>query len=816
MTDGQIANHYGVTDVLISYYRRKWGIRTITPRQRRDADKTTPSIDDLTPSRLSELYAQMGDKTLAKLFGVAAPTIRRLRRQWGIAVISKSQRSVQVDDLSDIQKETIIGTLLGDGHLQDCGMLYVHHAYHQLDYLRATHTILHPLTHPIFYEEKEMIDGTVCFGFGWKTSQHTWLKELRGVFYPEGTKVFPDSVLTSLSPRSLAYWYFDDGTLDGVPKFALGDISPEEATRVADMVRSRFGFDAYIAEHSLKSTCKLMLFRATASDVFFPLIREYVTPDMLHKIPERYRPVGITRVSKSNTLDPKMPRDLNSRCQQWGSMDVVERDTLIGDLAIYWENEGFPYPVPKPEELSVVMSLQEDHVIQGGVIKNRHAGQSSCHAFSRHIFEATSYGSPLSPRALFDSPKDLRKALQLILDKGDVPSGSTLRSSLRFLRRSGVYNFRPTAAKVLVDRFCRPGGVVYDPCAGYGGRLFGALLSKSRPTYLACEPQTETYTRLHDLRDWMGSYLPGLPSRATFHNVPAEDFIVPDGVDMVMTSPPYWKREVYGDEQTQSSIRHPTYESWLQHFWGVVLKRATDSLRPGGWVVLNVDNFSLHGKSYDLIGDTCRIMASLGFGNPTESYRYAMPVGTNPDNHEMVLCWSKKGSIPKSDPVPPAETISRCSKCGAATRGSSMVGGVCHSCQAPPMVRNCKGCGLVFTPLRISREFHDPNCYARWRRKQHRTMVPARSTRVFRCRKCSLEWETSLPGRFKLCPSCREESHKENHTRQCLYRHCGKTFVDESPKNGFKFCTPECRRREKLFRLGVATDVSYFRPRSPD
>lgn len=52
---------------------------------------------------------------------------------------------------------------------------------------------------------------------------------------------------------------------------------------------------------------------------------------------------------------------------------------------------------------------------------------------------------------------------------------------------------------------------------------------------------------------------------------------------------------------------------------------------------------------------------------------------------------------------------------------------------------------------------------------------------------------------------------KASRVKTCLYRHCDEDFQDTSPKNSRKFCCSECRRREKLFRLGKAKDESYFR-----
>jgi hypothetical protein len=817
MTDKEIAIRYAVSDALISYYRRKWGIQTKTTRQRVDKSRVgQPTLDDLTPVTLADLYAQMGDRQVAKLYGVQKPAITRLRQKWGISALSKGDRSAnQSTGFTEVQKEACVGTLLGDGHLLERGVLKVTHSQAQLPYLMRLHAFLAPHVLPIFYEEKDMVEsGQVAYAFGFRTVQHPWLATLRGLFYPEGRKVFPEAVLSALSPRSLAYWYWDDGHLDsGLPSFALGNITESEANRVAQLVGERFSLDTYVKPQSTE-TCKLLGIRARTADVLFYLIREFATVDLLYKMPQKHWPPGmVPKVLPLTKEAHALPAPLVERCSGWGSLSEDQRATLLTDLEQHWHTIGFPHPEPRPEEIGVIHALNHTQVIQDGVVKNRQVGQATCHAFAPHIWKARSYGASSSPDDIFQDPTLLQQAFKLCLNGGGIPNGARLRGVLRLLRRSGVYNFRPSAAKALTDRYCRVGGTVWDPCAGYGGRLLGVALSSALPHYIACEPQSETYTRLHHLRDWVDSYVPGVASRVSLHNVPAEEFDVPTGVDMVLTSPPYWKRETYGNEPTQSGIRYPTYAAWLEGFWRVVLTKSVQALRPGGWLVLNVDNFKIGGQEYGLVGDTTLLVRGFGFGEP-DVLRYAMPAPGDSDNAEYVLCWPKAGVSSQAVPVEPIN-VSSCSGCGKPTPFSQLLGGECSRCRTLKGVTVvCEGCGKPFVSLRSGTRFHNEACYARFKRRKYREANPAKTSRTFTCVTCESTWETDLHGNFHTCPTCREAAEVAGRTKICVYRHCGKSFVDTSPKNGMKFCAPECGRREKMFRCGKAMDESYFRVRA--
>jgi hypothetical protein len=87
--------------------------------------------------------------------------------------------------------------------------------------------------------------------------------------------------------------------------------------------------------------------------------------------------------------------------------------------------------------------------------------------------------------------------------------------------------------------------------------------------------------------------------------------------------------------------------------------------------------------------------------------------------------------------------------------------------------------------------------------------------RTFTCKSCGQAWDTEELGHFTICPSCKKAKEVAVRSKICVYRLCGKSFIDTSRKNSQKFCCSEHQRREKLFRLGKAQDASYFRDNKP-
>jgi len=800
-TDAHIAAQFGVTDVLISLRRKKWGIPSLTARQRRELQtgRQGPTLDGLTASTLADLYQRMGDVQIAKMYGVAKPAIKRLRQQWGIAPISKSYRSTRSEDLTDEQKETILGIMLGDGHLLERGVFKVWHSNAQYEYLCHIHDVLKSISRPIAYYEKVMEkSGELTMSFGFFTVQHAWLRAMRGIFYPDGKeRTFPETVLLNLTPRSLAYWYFDDGHLaDGQgPTIALGKISDEVFQRVCDGLTRRFGLLTK-EEHRSTPSCRVVEIRLASAASFFGMVRDFATPDLLYKIPPKYWKSSVQSVSKYNATkeEIRVPVELVTQFQSGNSIEEVLQ---------FWRGAGFPYHIQRPEHLTVLSHIQESQVLLDGNLRWNQVGQSSCQAFMPHIWKARSWKTP-SPWDLFHDDTELRKILEIIQKREEAPNASNLRTQLRRWG-TGVFNFRPSVAKILVDRFCVGQGVVFDPCAGWGGRLLGTLLSNTRSTYVACEPSTETVEGLHALTSWIGQHVGDALDRVRLHAVPAEEFI-PGSVDMVLTSPPYWRREIYAQEITQSSERYPTYSAWLGGFWGEVLARSIRALKRGGHLVLNVDDFELDGRTYNLIADTKRLVRELGLGDPSEEYKYLIPSAIKDDNFEMVLVWSKNSEGRIDRPSFPAIEVATPTE---VARSSHVTYDL--QCQEP-------SCRKPVVGLRSDRKYCSEACAARHRRAVLKTET-ALDTLPCQMDGCTNVF-LSRPGkRTKICETCQamreDQTFITARTKACGYRACGESFVDYSPKNISKFCCEEHRRREKQLRMGYVSSPEGFRFRDP-
>jgi hypothetical protein len=180
-----------------------------------------------------------------------------------------------------------------------------------------------------------------------------------------------------------------------------------------------------------------------------------------------------------------------------------------------------------------------------------------------------------------------------------------LRQSLKiYTGTQSVSNFRPTAAKLIYEKF--GGDVIWDMSCGWGGRLIGFLAS-SRKKYIGTEPSSKTYDGLLKIKEDF-EYL---GKEVEIHKLGSEVFR-PDkeSLDLCFTSPPYFDTEKYSDEETQSYVKFSTSDKWISGFLKKTIENCHYGLKQGGYMLYNIANT----PKYKFIEEeTIKIAKELGF-----------------------------------------------------------------------------------------------------------------------------------------------------------------------------------------------------------
>src|SRR3989338_3693380 len=190
--------------------------------------------------------------------------------------------------LSQRQREILIGTLLGDAHLEKNGQysrLRVDHYEKHKDYIYwlANEFLLFSLEpRQVFDFDKR--NSKTYSRWHFSTRSLPIFDEFREMFYLNGKKIVPKSISKLLTPLSLAIWYMDDGFRRKDSKgfyLCTSSYALEEQNVLQTVLEDSFGLRTRI--HHQHELMRIFIPSAFA-DRFSSTIKPFVLPIFSYKL----------------------------------------------------------------------------------------------------------------------------------------------------------------------------------------------------------------------------------------------------------------------------------------------------------------------------------------------------------------------------------------------------------------------------------------------------------------------------------------------------------------------------------------------------
>jgi len=174
--------------------------------------------------------------------------------------------------------------------------------------------------------------------------------------------------------------------------------------------------------------------------------------------------------------------------------------------------------------------------------------------------------------------------------------------------------FPQNIGRYLVKMYSEKGETVLDPFAGHNSRM--ELVYKLDRNYLGFDISHEFMDANRDIAAVLQGRDQGLlfgsQSAITLTECDSKEMKVPaNSADMVLTSPPYYDIEYYGDEPGQLGFCG-TYQDFLCGI-RVVLARCFDALKPGRFCCWAINDFRRKGVFYAYHSDIIQAYLSVGF-----------------------------------------------------------------------------------------------------------------------------------------------------------------------------------------------------------
>lgn len=302
------------------------------------------------------------------------------------------------------------------------------------------------------------------------------------------------------------------------------------------------------------------------------------------------------RLPEAETVDETLPRPYD--------------DDTIEDLAFdYWRSRGFPYPeCPRYEALQQVNQLAQTRT---DALLHSRTARYVAEPYHRHRWSVVVQGKR-SAASAFEDDDMLRHALRLAREQAGYIGEGSLRSKMRLVRGSQVPGtIRPGIALAFARKYAPPHGVWLDTSVGFGGALT-AFAASNLSRYVGIDPSTLTDAGNRALaRDL------GIEERVTLIRKAAEDVAVDEigsgTCDYAFTSPPYFSKEKYSDEDTQSWVRYTEADAWREGFLAPTLRLQFECLRPQAVSLVNISDVTIGSTTYPLGAWTKDVAGQAGF-----------------------------------------------------------------------------------------------------------------------------------------------------------------------------------------------------------
>jgi hypothetical protein len=316
-----------------------------------------------------------------------------------------------------------------------------------------------------------------------------------------------------------------------------------------------------------------------------------------------YSPSDIEALMRRSGVLSDESSEVETEAISWGVYDL---DQVVSTAMQHYRQTGLPLRVLTAHEC--MQEINALAALDGSKLVESTLGYAVADTYHPHRFEARCDGRP-TVRDVFEQDRYLDYGLRLIVSQGKRINDQTVLSIFPYVRGAQVAsNFRPGYALSMLRRFAFDGASVLDTSTGYGGRLV-AFLASTCGEYIGIDPSTQTHAG--NLR--MATDL-GALDRVALINQPAEDVtLAPECVDFCFTSPPYFAKERYSDEETQSCNRYTEGDTWRKGFLVPTIELQYRCLRRDRYAVINVADVKLGANTYPLVQWTLDAALSAGF-----------------------------------------------------------------------------------------------------------------------------------------------------------------------------------------------------------
>lgn len=296
LTDKLIAEKYDMPSKVVVWRKRKqFGI----PNRYAAKSNTNATKNRKFQIQLSEAYEMlaggMNYSQIASAMGCSIIVAKRRFKELGLCKEQDHAEKYKYwnIELTDLQKQMIIGSVLGDGTITKHGAYSCSHSTQQEAYHKHKRDALKTIHSGKFqYATHKAVDvyGVPFESVHFTTGTNKFCSTLQKLYYPHGQKIFPYLfILGNITEKALAYWYMDDGSTywtksqehPSVARLLTYGYSYADQELIQEVFANKFELCSSIDYR--RSRGYFQRFPPAETTKLFKLIMPYMIPSMVYK-----------------------------------------------------------------------------------------------------------------------------------------------------------------------------------------------------------------------------------------------------------------------------------------------------------------------------------------------------------------------------------------------------------------------------------------------------------------------------------------------------------------------------------------------------
>ena len=291
LSDGKIAKKFGMPSKAVVWRKRKkFGIANRYAAKSNRHAATNRKFNITQDKAVSLLSDGATFEEIAQYMGCSIMVAKRRFKEMGLTNLQEHSEKYKYwgVELTNSQKQMIIGSLLGDGTIAKQGAYSCSHSIKQKEYhehKRIALSSIHSGKFQHSVHKDQGVNGVHHESLHFTTGCNSFCAELRKVYYPNGEKIFPYVYLmNNITAEALAYWYMDDGTnSSNKTRLCTYGYTVLEQLLVKDLLLQKFGVVSHIRPRPERGDYFQYIFVKDAPKLF-DLIRSHIVPSMMYKL----------------------------------------------------------------------------------------------------------------------------------------------------------------------------------------------------------------------------------------------------------------------------------------------------------------------------------------------------------------------------------------------------------------------------------------------------------------------------------------------------------------------------------------------------